>query len=44
MSKPLTDTYMLVFKGSADLDILTVFASLGYTEAQVELEFRWSLR
>ena len=44
MSKPLTDTYMLVFKGSADLDFLTVFASLGYTEAQEELEFRWSLQ
>lgn len=44
MSKPLTDTYMMVFKDSADLDILTVFASLGYTEAQEELEFRWSLQ
>ena len=44
MSKPLTDTYMRVFKDSADLDILHIFADLGYPEAQEELEFIWSLR
>lgn len=44
MSKPLTDTYMMVFKDSADLDILRIFADLGYPEAQEELEFRWSLQ
>lgn len=44
LSTPLTNNYMLVFKDSADLDILTVFASLGYAEAQKELEFRWSLK
>ncbi len=44
LSTPLTNNYMLVFKDSADLDILTVFASLGYAEAQKELEFRWSLQ
>ena len=44
MSKPLTDTYMRVFKDSADLDILHIFADLGYPEAQEELEFIWSLQ
>ena len=44
MSKTLTDTYMMVFKESADLDILRIFADLGYPEAQEELEFRWSLQ
>ena len=38
MSKPLTDTYMMGFKDSADLDILHIFADLGYPEAQEELE------
>lgn len=44
MSKTLTNTYMMVFKESADLDILRIFADLGYPEAQEELEFRWSLQ
>ena len=44
LSTPLTNNYMLVFKDSADLDILFIFADLGYPEAQEELEFRWSLR
>ena len=44
LSTPLTNNYMLVFKDSADLDILYIFAELGYPEAQEELEFRWSLR
>lgn len=44
LSTPLTNNYMLVFKDSADLDILYIFAELGYPEAQEELEFRWSLQ
>lgn len=44
LSTPLTNNYMLVFKGSADPDILYIFAELGYPEAQEELEFIWSLR
>ena len=44
LSVPQTNIYMLVFKDSADTDILYIFANLGYPEAQEELEFRWSLR
>ena len=41
---PVTNIYMLVFKDSADTDMLYTFANLGYPEALEELEFRWSLQ